>query len=537
MPPEQQEQTLGLEQALAILRRRWPLIALCFVLVAGSAFFFSKQQTKRYTATASLVFNNNQTSQLVAGLPASAGIEPKAQQDTNVKLLEIGPTAAQTARRVGRGLTEKGVKEQVAITPEGESNVVDLEATSPSPSLAAVLANTYANEFVANQLQSNHRYFTSALALVEKQLGALSAQQRSGPQGLDLQNRAQSLAILAELQSGNVQLAQAASVPSAPSSPKTSRNTALGAILGLLLGVGLAFLIERLDRRIKDPSDLERIYALPLLGTVPESGAYRRHSPQQAGEAPAPLPPAEMEVFRMLRARLRYFNVDRDLRLVLVTSAASGDGKTTIVQDLAEAAASMGSRVLIVEADLRRPSIATRLGVRPAPGLTEVLISACEVEGAVQPVSGVGDELQAQGRAGEVSVLVAGTIAPNPAELVESKAIERVLEWAAGEYDLVLIDSPPLAVVPDAIPLLRKVDGVVIVSRLRKNTRDGAARLRDELSSLGAPMLGVVANGLKSRETAEYSYGYYHTSGTGGASRNGHAGTPGAAREHAAVGD
>lgn len=507
-------QTLGLEQALAILRRRAPLIALCFLLVAGASFFFSTQQRRQYTAKSSLVFNNANISQQVAGLQVTATTEPKAQQDTNVKLLEVGPTAAQTARRVGPALSAKAVREAVAINPEGESNVVDVEATSPSPKLAAKIANVYADQFVADQLNANRHYFASALTLVEKQLGALSKQQRAGPQGLALQDRAQSLAILSELQSGNVQVAQSASVPSSPSSPKITRNTVLGAVLGLLLGVGLAFLIERLDRRITEPEELERIYGLPLLGTIPESLAYRRHSPDQIGEHVSPLPPPEMEVFRMLRARLRYFNVDKSLRLVLVTSAASGDGKTMVAQDLAEAAASMGARVLLIDADLRRPSISMRLRLRPVPGLAEVLISASTLEEAIQSARGSAGDAAQPASGGAVSALVAGAPAPNPAELLESSAVERVFEWAAENYDLVLVDTPPLSMVPDAIPLLRKVDGVVIVSRLRKNTRDGARRLSEELRSLKAPLLGVVANGLKTRDVSEYGYGYY-TKGDG----------------------
>jgi capsular exopolysaccharide synthesis family protein len=502
------DQTLGLEQVLGILRRRAPLILLCFVLVAGSAFAFSKQQTKRYTATASLIFDNNQLNQQVAGLAAVNNNTQQSQESTNVKLVELGDTAERTAALVGGGLTAGQVKDDLKVSAQGESNIVEVAATATSPLVAANIANTYAREFVDGQQSANHKYFSSALALVNKQLAALSPQQRIGPEGLALQDRAQSLAILAEIQSGNAQIAQVATVPTAPSSPKVARNTVLGGILGLLLGLALAFLLERLDRRVKDPDDLERIFKLPLLGMIPESPAYARHSSGQAGRDGEPLPARDIEVFRMLRARLRYFNVDRDLRLMLVTSASSGDGKTTVVQNLAEAAASMGGRVLIIEGDLRRPTIADRLSLHRAPGLAEVLIGASTAEDTIQITRPAGGGPSAT--SGALSVLTAGAPPPNPAELIESHAMENVLEWAAENYDLVVIDTPPLSVVPDAIPLLRKVHGVVIVSRLGKSTRDGAARMRDELASLGAPMLGVVANGFKARDTPGYHYDYYY---------------------------
>jgi capsular exopolysaccharide synthesis family protein len=514
MNPRDNESTLSLERALSILRRRLPLIALCFVLSAGLAFAFSKHQPKKYTATAALVFNDNQLSQQVAGLQATASADPQMQQSTNVELVELGGVTS-TAGLIRRGLTPTDIGNSLSVSAVGATNIVDVAATWTSPTIAADIANTYSEQFVKEQQAAHSRYFSSTLALVDKQLAALSPQQRAGPAGLALQDRAQSLGILAEMQSGNVALARGATIPSSPSSPKVTRDTIVGAVLGLLLGLGLAFLLERLDRRIKEPDDLERIFKLPLLGMVPESPAYPQHASSKSGEEPAALPPGEIEVFQMLRARLRYFNIDRELRLVLVTSAASGDGKTTVVQNLAEAAASMGGRVLIVESDLRRPSLAGRLALRRAPGLAEVLISASTIEEAIQTTSVVPASNGSTASRSAVSVLTAGAPPPNPAELIESHAMEHVLEWAAEHYDLVLLDTPPLSVVPDAIPLLRRIHGVVIVSRLGKNTRDGAARMREELTSLGAPMLGVVANGFNARDTPGYSYDYYYAPAAG----------------------
>ena len=175
-------------------------------------------------------------------------------------------------------MTEAKVAGSLSVGGVGESSVVNVSATTTSPALSAAIANTYAQQFVKEQQSSQLNYYRSALAIVRKQLAALPRRERAGSAGAQLQDRAQTLSLLSELKEGNVKVAAEAAVPSAPSSPKTSRNTILGVVVGLLIGLGLAFVLERLDRRIKGPEDLEAIYRLPLLGAIPESsgaGALR----------------------------------------------------------------------------------------------------------------------------------------------------------------------------------------------------------------------------------------------------------------------
>ena len=499
---------VSFEQVLVIMRRRALWIMLCFALVAVLAYGFSRYQTKKYTATASLVFNNSQTNQQAAGLQAiGSGGSQLPQQNTNLKLVQLGDMAAKTAGRLGAGLTEEKVREDLSVSAQGESNVVDVSATATNPVFAADIANTYSKLFVTEQENANHAYYASALKLVNKQLEALASKQKLSPSGIALAGRAQSLGVLAELRNGNVEIAQAATVPRSPSSPKVSRNTVLGGMLGLLLGIGIAFLLERLDRRIREPKDLESVYGLPLLGVVPESSALSRSGGGE-GALGAPLPSGESEAFHLIRAHMRYFNVDRELRTLMVASAAPGDGKTTIARHLAAAAARVGSRVLLLEADLRRPTIARQLGLTAGRGLSDVLIGSVPLAEAIHRIELVAPTND-RPDGHSFDVLVAGaTPPPNPGELIESKAMESLLAQAKAMYDLVVIDTPPLTAVSDAFPLLKKVDGVVIVGRVGRNRRDVAERLHETLTGAGAPLLGVIANGFKSGRRGGYGYGY-----------------------------
>jgi polysaccharide biosynthesis transport protein len=477
----------NIAQVLGFLRRRSIWIALCLVLAVAAAYGYSKHQVKQYTATASLVFSSNQQTEAIAGV-AATNTNALLQQESNLELLRLGDMAEKTAAALGRGLTAAAVSGDVSVSGQPESTFATVSATNTSPALAAEIANTYSQRFVAEQEGASHGYYQSALALVRKELRALSPQQRVGTDGVQLQDRAQSLELLAGLPHSTVQIAQEALAPTSPSSPRTHRNLLIGAILGFFVGLGLAILLERLDTRIRRPSELAATYRVPLLGSVPQGAALSRTP--RAGEAGShDLTLVEAEAFHLIRARLRSFNAERDIRAVLVTSAAPDEGKTTVARHLAAAAMRMGSRVLLLEADLRRPSLTQTLALRSQPGLSEVLQGTVVLSAATQSIVVDGQALD---------VLPAGpAVHRNPVELIESHAMNATLAQARSAYDLVIVDSPELDLVSDAFLLLPKVDGIIIVGRMGRCRRDVAQRLRQVLATGSAPLVGVVANGVK----------------------------------------
>jgi receptor protein-tyrosine kinase len=429
-----------------------------------------------------------------------APVDHTVRVDTDVKLSTLPGIADGTAAAIGGGLTSGSVQSSVAVSKEADSDLATVTATSTSPVLAARIANTYAAQIVAARQRASQSYYSGIVRSVNHQFSALPPRLQQGTQGAALTSRANSLQVLSQLEGADVQVVDRAGVPSSPSSPQVIRNTALGGILGLLLGLALALLLGRFDRRVREPGELAEVYEVPLIGVVPYSSALK--VPSSAGPAQAP-PAAVAETFALLWARIRYFNVDRQLDMLLIASAQSDEGKTTVARNLALAAVKVGSRVLLIECDFRRPTLARLLAAQESPGISDVLLEGMPLEDAVQTI----EVAQPSGRQLELDVLVAGgVLPPDPAHVIESHSMEALLDRARATYDFVLIDAPPLAVVSDAFALLRQADGVVVVGRVGRSRSDIAARLRQTLASANAPLIGVIANGYRRRPGVAYGY-------------------------------
>ena len=488
---------------MAGLLRRAPLIVACTLLAAGAALVFSLVQTKQYMADASLLFRDPGFDQRIFGSSVAQAPDPTREAATNITLVSLKAVADRTAATLGGGLTGDEISNKVSVQSEGQSDVASVQATDPTPQFAATLANAFAESYIAFRRDADRRKVQQARNLVEADFAQLSPTAQQSSEGQSLQRQISRLSTLEALQTGNAELVQHATVPTSPSSPKTVRNTIVGWILGLLLGIGLAALLERHDRRLREPKEFEETFGLPVLTEISETKSLARPD-NGMGELLA----AEGDAFQMLRARLRYFNVDRDIHSVLVTSAVPAEGKTTVAWNLALSAAGAGLRTVFVEADFHQQTIARQTPTLPS-GLSEILSGQSSLRSAVQRVP---TEDRQNGKEGirHLDVIVSGSKPPNPVELLESEGMKRLVAELSDDYDLVVIDSPPLPILADGIPLTKLVDGVIVVGRINKTTRDEAQALHEQLESLGAPVLGVVANRV-SRRGRSYYGGYYRS--------------------------
>jgi capsular exopolysaccharide synthesis family protein len=481
----------------AAARRHALLMVICLIVPVAVVVAIDLRAAKTYSAEAKVLFYNPQIDQkLFSSSFLSTTTTQQEVASTNLALL----TSLTVARRAGRGLDRSGlyVQHHVSVSALGVSDVATVTATSPTPPDAARLANAVVTEYIAFREEVNAGQIDLALAALRNQLAHVPANSPTARASrASLQTHIDQLRVLAGIQTGDAQLVQSAAAPTGASSPRPARDVVLAIVIGLLLGAAAVVTMETLDRRIRTSEEAEAILDLPLL-------AEFRRSPRPLAKATASS--TLIDDARTLRANLRYFNVGRPVRSVLVTSAKLGEGKSTVALALAQASAIGGAATLLIEADLRRPTLGARVAGLPSAGLVGIL------SGDVAPLEAIvsaGLDYGVGSARGALDFLPAGPHPPNALELLESDQMRAVIATACQRYDLVIVDSAPLLVVPDASPLVRIVDGTIAVMRLGLTTRDDLKRLRGQLDRLDARALGIAYN--FARGQGGYgAYGYEH---------------------------
>lgn len=291
-----------------------------------------------------------------------------------------------------------------------------------------------------------------------------------------------------------VTLTEPAIPPSSPSAPKPRNNAIFGLFLGLVVGLGFAFLRDALDRTVKTTKQLEELTGVPLLGQVPFD---KQASTNRL--AALDLTSPRSEGYRTIRANLQFVNVDEPARAIVVTSANPGDGKTTVACNLAIALAQSGKMVCLVEADLRRPRVADYMGIPSGSGLSDVLSNQRKLDDVLVPWN--RDFL---------TILPPGQTPPNPSELLESAQMGALVRALKSRFDMVIIDSSPLLAVADAAVVASHADGAILVVRHAVTTRDGVTHATSGLMQSGGNVLGTVLNAVPvgKRYGNGYGYGY-----------------------------
>lgn len=297
----------------------------------------------------------------------------------------------------------------------------------------------------------------------------------------------------------NISTLETAKPPSAdmPARPLRAQVLAIALAIGLMAGLGAALLLDWMDHRIRSATEVENLLGLPILGAVPHMLGKR--SPIERGQEIHLYPKSEVaESYRTIRTGIRFGITDASSKTLLVTSPSPGDGKTTVASNLAIAIAQTGKRVLLVDADCRRPMVQRIYSLKEDIGLSSVLAGESELAASIQHSS-----------TDNLDILPCGPLPPNPAEMLNSEAFTSLLRELAGQYDQVVVDSPPVAPVTDARILAAACDATVLVIRAEKTSRRVAEHARDALASVGAVLLGVVVNDAPRSRSEASSYGHY----------------------------
>lgn len=512
-PGDLHPRQLGLSDYLTILNRRKWVIVQTTLIVAMVAFFLSARQDAVYEANAQVLLTRQNISAVVTGVTSpDIYVSPERFAETQAGLARAPEVAERaisasgiTSRTAGDLLSSSGV------SPKSNADLLRFTVEDGDPTIARTLANAYAQAFTEYKTDLDTAQLSQARKDLERRLSEL---RRSGQSDTDtyreLSDSAQQLRTMELLQTPNRVVRPAAAAGQIAPTPK--RNATLGAFLGLLLGLGIAFLWETLDKRVRTEEEVERRLGLPLLSRLPEPP--RRLGRENRLTMIDDPQDAHAEAIRRLRTNLEFANVDGAAHVIMVTSAVEREGKSTTIANLAVALARSGRNVVLVDLDLRQPMIANFFDLHGRPGITDVVLGRAEVASALTTIrlpvqASLTHSTNGRiGATGRIRVLPSGPLPANPGEFVGTQSLARVLDALRADAEFVLLDAPPVLSVGDAMTLSARADAILLVAHLGIVQRKMLADVSRELGASPARKLGFVVTGADVRDT--YGYGYGH---------------------------
>lgn len=443
-----------------VLRRSWILIALSFLVAVGIAATISLVQTPQFSAS-SKVFVSTQAGETPQDLVQGNNFT-QARVKTYASLVTTPIVLDSVIDNVGLDISAAELALQISASSPLDTTLITITVTDTDPRRAANIANA------ASQ--------------------SLSAVVR------EIESTGESLSPV------KLTRVQKATVPTDAVSPNIPLNIALGIFIGLVIGILAAVLREVLDTRIRNERDIEALTDIPIIGGIAfDPRAVER--PLIVHEDPRS---PRAESFRSLRTNLQFLDIERPSQAFVTTSAVEQEGKSTTSANLAISMADAGKRVLLIDADLRRPKVADYMGLEGAVGLTDVLIGKAKLTDVIQPWG-----------SGSLSVLPAGTVPPNPSELLSSAAMQKLVNYVLEKFDAVIFDAPPLLPVTDAAILAKKVGGVILVVAAGRTHKNQVRGVLTSLRNAGADASGIVITMLPSKGPDAYGYGRYGYYGYG----------------------
>ena len=512
-----------LHDYLRVLRRRKWIILTAVIVVPAVAVALSMRQQALYQSTAEVLLTNKDIS---AGL---TGVSGSSVFQTSERIAQTQADLATTPTVARRALATAGVDDMspyqllgsVSVQPRPDADLLDFTVTSAIPARAEKLATAFAREFTIYKNQLDTAAVRKALAEVSSRVRTLeNLGEKDSTLYASLLDKEQQLRTIEALQASNSFVVQPARGASQVQ-PRPFRSGLLGLLVGLVLGLGLAFLREALDTRVRTAEEVSEALDMTLLARLP-TPPKRLTSKDSLVMLEAPRS-KESEAFRMLRTNLEFTNLEHGARVIMVTSALESEGKSTTASNLALALARSGRHVALADLDLRRPYLDRFFDLKDRPGLTQVALGHVGLEEALATIAitdpsenshGGAEAAAANGTNGHarvsgiLEVLPSGPIPPDAGEFVGTHAVASIIQLLRDRADFVIVDAPPLLNVGDAMALSPKVDGIILVTRLKVLRRGTLKELHRLLANVPAQPLGFVVTGAEVEKGYGYGYGY-----------------------------
>jgi non-specific protein-tyrosine kinase len=499
---------------------RWLVVATAAILI-GLAAAYTFLRTPIYTATATVFIKpTGISSSDLAGADIGKLISP----ETEVAIATSEDVALIAKEALGSDATTQTLLKHVSVNVPIGSQIAEFHYSDPSKQKAADGANKFAEAYITYRgdkagldVAAQQKAIEGELQKVRGDLSEVNAKIDSTIQGTpenrdavaerDALEAQIALLTTKQLETFGINtdpgdVVSAAIPPTAPSSPNHELDLALGLFAGLFAGVGLAFLKHRTDNRLRERQQLEVALGAPVLSMIPRVEGWRNRDEAKLITVTDPLSPAA-EAYRVLRPVLLAAAAKRGVKVVMVLSPMAGEGKSTTAANLAVVLAQSGRSVALITADLRRPRSHEFFEVAAEPGLSEFLggtATLAEVERRVSAQVG-----------GDLVIYPAGRLRAHPAELLQSRQMQRFLEDQREAFDFLILDCPPVLAVSDALPLIPLSDGVLFVADASSTTREQVSLARDRLLQMGANLLGAVINGLSGSSSGYYDDRYAYT--------------------------
>jgi len=514
---DQSQSSVSLRQYAEILWRRKWLVVETVLIIPAIVIAVSLTQPNKYAATARILAVSQSPSVSVA---VGTNIDLSKPDEREMQTLASFVVTPEIAQSVSDelGWSDDPATLMASTKAEADPNTDIIAVTSEraKPAEAAELASAFAQQFVQWRKDAQQTSLDEAIKLLDDQIALASP--GSDARSALLERRSQ-LDVLKTLVSGGVTVGEAAQPPGAPSSPKPLRDGVLAFTAALVLGIGLAFLRESLDVKLRSADEIAALTDLPVIAAIPEFHKSEK-SPDKLVVLDDPRGPTA-EAYRFLRTNLDFVNFNHDIKVVLVTSPLPTQGKSTTIANLAVALLRAGKRVAVVEGDLRRPALHRYFKITNARGVTNVVSGATPLADAMQVLTfkdssvavttasapNATDAIKADPAARgdlKLTVLPSGPLPPNPGEIVNSQQLADILETLKADSDYVLVDAPPMFAVGDAAAMADKVDGIIVILRLEETTADTLKSVEDFFQRVPTRALGLVVSGVPRGSKGKY---------------------------------